>query len=78
LPGSVDDRCKCRVQPKADIGGSGGPLAEDMPGAICEPGAAARAAAIDPEKQIGTPVGPLHALLPPESSPNWLNAPKFE
>src|SRR5437660_1578719 len=53
LPGGIDHRCKGRVQPKAEIGRSGGPLAENMPGPVDEPRAAARTAAIDAEKQIG-------------------------
>src|SRR5205085_684454 len=37
LPGGIDHRCKGRVQPKAEIGRSGGPLSKDIPGAIGEP-----------------------------------------
>src|SRR5437763_5763672 len=73
LPGGIDHRCKGRVQPKAEIGRSGGPLAENMPGPVGEPRAAARTAAIDAKKQIGPQFTSAHALLLPESSPNWLN-----
>jgi hypothetical protein len=78
LPGGIDHRCKGRVQPKAEIGRPGGPLSKDIPGAIGEPPAAARAAAIDAQIEIGPEFPSTHALLPPESSPNWFNAQKFE
>src|SRR5437868_3980090 len=73
LPGGIDHRCKGRVQSKAEIGRSGGPLSKDIPGAIGEPRAAARAAAIDAQIEIGPEFTSAHALLLPESSPNWLN-----
>src|SRR5262249_1514727 len=74
LPSGPQHLGEAVVESEADIRRAGGPLAEDMSGAVGKPCAAPGAAAIDAEKQIGTPICPLHALLLPESSPNWLNA----
>ena len=78
LPRRVEHSGESGVQTEADIGRPAGSFAENPARAIGEPGAALRPAAIDAEKEIGNRFASGHALLLPESSPNWLNTPKFE